>query len=397
MAFPIRQPGGFGVGSKAGSQTWANPIDLDHSQALSEGQAWATALGNWGKATSAASLGGTFAPQFAWDDTYGRWCGFVNALGNSLMVDTLDGGRTWNALNVLGAFTSLTVVGAVASEAGGILAVATSSMPATNCYAEPTSGTIVFFSTSVNLSACTAFWLASASNYVVVGALQSGATFTGGASFATGLANATAQTLPSGWASGTNHVGQYLSATNGTIGVVVMCGATPGTDTAKLLQVAWTGSALAFTDITPAIFTGAIVTGFTYDAADKLWGVLTYSGGVSRMYVSFDLVTWTIVQTFSPSGLYQGLVAVGNVTSTWAVVAPFDASAIHASSGILISDDVVTYAAPASITPNASSTWHFGTASFQSVGNVGLAGNGNQIAAFSPTMAAISEQVGLVA
>jgi hypothetical protein len=245
--------------------------------------------------------------SFVWDDQtattggggstlilYARWLAVQNStlgLGCQLLM-SLDG-RTW--LN--GPTTATTATVALANSlcvSGNIASAFT------------TNSKVVYFNIGSGAASITASagWNATqgcawdnrttAKGYFV-GATQSGGTFTGAAASATaaGVIVNLSGSLPAGWASGTNHVGNFRYATNDTTYVVLMCGVTPGTDTARLLNASViAGSA----DITPSVLTNKIGVGIAYDVLTNLWVLCAADTGATYFYTSPDLIAWTLAQ-----------------------------------------------------------------------------------------------------
>lgn len=155
-----------------------------------------------------------------------------------------------------------------------------------------------------------------------VGVTQSGGSFTGAAaSFSlTGptIVDKTSA-LPSQWASGTNHCGEFFTAQNSSHVFVAMGGVTPVTDTARILYAAF--DVTAPNDVTPSVTTNQIITGFTYDEDRALFVLQTYNGTDSHVYTNADPNlpnNWVLA--FTVTGVkFAGIYAVH---STWALDYP---------------------------------------------------------------------------
>jgi hypothetical protein len=143
-----------------------------------------------------------------------------------------------------------------------------------------------------------------------------GATFTSGTLVSTPNGTTLTQhTAPSGWGAATNHFGLLLHAQSPNFALVAMCGATAGTDTARLAKV----TAGVMTDVTPALLSGRIITGLTYDASSTLFVMAAYDGTHTTVYQSADGVTWSSAVSTLTGRAGNGLRAVGGI---WAMPMP---------------------------------------------------------------------------
>jgi hypothetical protein len=191
----------------------------------------------------------------------------------------------------------------------------------------------------------TAVWVSYLSSFTWWNAYsvnQTGGTFTGAFNLSgftiptTGDWGPFTSSLPAAWQSGTNHVGNVLFAQNsaGTIGLWAMCGATAGTDTAHLMTQT---SGPTFTDVTPSLLAGSVITGMAYDATEGLFGFLAYTGASTYLFVSnnpSNVSSW--VECGAWTGQAQGLAVVGSV---WAVglaytLTPDSGARVQISSGV---------------------------------------------------------------
>ncbi len=280
-----------------------------------------------------ASLDGI--TDVSWDPGGSRWVlmGFSTGSAHGFYFDTLDGGRTWNQLA-----TGITgLPESMATHAGDFLMV---QLGGTVYYDATLSVFTAGFPGGVttNMFPSIAFWFAPANQYVIVGANSPTThTFNGGvALLATGtFPSSTTTALPSNWISGSTSFGPLFVAQDGAGNAVVVGGGiTPGTDVARVLQINFSSFALHYTDVTPSLLSGQIVTGFAYQAATTFWGMSTWDGTTGRVYTSPDLSTWTQVSTFAFE--VTGLEAAGPV---WAVTAPYTYSSLHSGTTVLLSAD----------------------------------------------------------
>lgn len=151
-----------------------------------------------------------------------------------------------------------------------------------------------------------------------LGATQSGATFTGAAAsynYSATIVDLSAN-LPTNWVSGTNHVGNYRYATDGTTYVVLMCGVTPTTDTARLLNAAVIATP---TDITPSVLANKIGVGIAYDTLSALWVLCAADGSNTYFYTSPDLIAWTL-QATNGSETYTHTKEFAVISGAWVLV-----------------------------------------------------------------------------
>lgn len=242
--------------------------------------------------------------SFTWDDQivsfagggdiiiYGRWLAVLNSqLGLGCQLQTSVDGQTWTG----GPTTATTATVALANSLcinGNIASAFT------------TNSKVVYFNIGSGTASITASsgWNATqgvswdnrtTGKGYFVGATQSGGSFTGAAASATAAGTIVnlSGSLPAGWASGTNHVGNFRSATNDTTFVVLLCGVSPGTDTARLLNA---GIIAGSTDITPSVLTSKIGVGIGYDVLTGLWVLCAADTGATYFYTSPDLIAWTL-------------------------------------------------------------------------------------------------------
>lgn len=336
---------------------------------------------------------------FGFDEIYGRWIGCYLAQSSGptnhiQLAETFDGGRTWTQVFVsaTGSSESQPFAMVLSPTNNSLQVVITSGASA---YAHSIAS---FVDTPVALSWATACTQATAFAFggylwALIGN-QTGGTFSAWLSqgdTATGAvwSNETS-TLPVAWQSGTNHLGALLSAT-GSVGgtataVMAICGATAGTDTAKLLKMTVVAGVPTCTDITPTLpsYPAAVmqICGLTYGANDGLWGLAVNDGGGgnSAIFTSPDLTTWTAVYA-TGEGIIQGLAVVGNVWAT--------SLNNGASTQVLISGNVGSLF--------GSSTWSptsMNLANILADGYGGLFSNGNQLLAASDIVVVASLQVG---
>ena len=305
-------------------------------------RAWLSSisLGNWNPASSPGTAGVNNA-AYAWDPLVQRWCCAVNEGGTDVLTSTVDGGRTWNAVHVLStsplAITATNQTGYILVFEGGASGTidrvdnAGNFATGTTGLANATGATFDYFHD--------VFAGASVADTNLFAFVQTGGNFVGhwwiGADangYLTGNWLDASANLPAAFASGANHVGQFLVANTtgglraavlGDIEVVALCGVTPGTDTSHLMSVTSNAPAAnTIADITanlPAPGPGFIIGGLTYDTVNELWGLLltTVAAG-TYLYSSPDLVTWTQVKHFAQyNGPQGGLASSGGTWGVW--------------------------------------------------------------------------------
>jgi hypothetical protein len=299
-----------------------------------------SACSNW-KASS--SMGSVSTAVVDWDPTNMRWVSAGNA-GPAALLATHDSGTTWANVHTTSgvaiAVTATNLFGDIVMFMGG----------ASDTFNKiDASGNLAFGNASVlgNVTgAAMDYFLCefggNVANTHTFAFKQTGGTFAAmwlfrqdGAGTFPGMTNNTAQ-LPAGFASGTLHVGQILvanttkkqrTAVPGDIQVVAYCGATPGTDAPKLMNVTSQGSGtpMNITDITaniPAPGPSVIITGLAYDEDNFLWALAhstTPGAGGTYLYSSQNLVSWTLVHQFSgyPAGNFAGVACVSGVWAVW--------------------------------------------------------------------------------
>ena len=350
------------------------------------------AANNWSAKTAVTSMGVADTPinfaGFAYDTVYGKWVGAVtnNVADLSIsVVQTFDGGRTWTlqyqtfsaykalAFAIMSGSTYL-IVDQTAASATGWTANAISGASDTQ-----TARTNVFTSATA---------LVLGSNFYVYGVLQSGGTFTGYLESSPDGITWTDQSaqLATHFASGTNHVAPLLRAVGAVAGVptavVAICGATAGTDTARLMKFTVSGGVPTCTEVSTSPYGSlTIISGIHYNANEGLWAVAFNNGGGgdSSIYTSPDLSAWTEVFATS-EGIIQGVSSVGDV---WATTL-----GNGYVTQVLISGNVATLGGSSTWSPTCS------TVTVVADGKGGLFSSGNQLLAASDTVAAVSLKVG---
>ena len=254
---------------------------------------------------------------------YNRWRATALNAGTGLKwLLSLDGGRTW--------VTIATTTSAVTPLVKCLVADA-------SFFVHFGAGSVVYYGTTTVNTASSSGWNATqgvafrneaTNKEYFVGATQSGGSFTGAAaSFtATGpvVVNKTSA-LPSGWGSGTNHVGEFFAATNPNNNhtYVAMGGITPGVDTSRIMYAAF--DVTAPSDVSPALLSGKIISGFTYDAALKVFVLVTWDGTNTRIYTLDDPLgvnPWVLTRTIP--GVQFG--AAYAIRGAWALI--FDSDGI---------------------------------------------------------------------
>ena len=326
---------------------------------------WAAAAANWnGPAPLVGNdlLAVPIALSGCWDSFYQRWLvsglsEIANAAGSTLVtcfVTYSPDGRTWFTLNVPTPSTRFYGVALASRPGTGDLSLlrsdgATTSISFWTAGAGTGTDTTQAFLAGVDQGVMSffngAFWFVGATGV-------STSTWTGhAASSATGSGAWTDQSggLPGGWASSGagNTILEWLTAQNASTCVFAMCGATPGTDTSRLMTLNTSG---VFADITPAGVLGGTaqeIRGLCYVANDGLWALLTQDNANNGyLYSSPDLSAWTLVQTFT--GYWVG--GVSAIGSVWEVLV-CDQSTPSIGNRLLYSTNVGT--------AGASSTWAF--------------------------------------
>lgn len=333
------------------------------------------AIDNWGAATQAVSLdsGTTFASPFVWDAFNTRWLGFTSGSSGTLIY-SVDGGRSWNQPRGSG-IGGTTLAVAVNPTTGDIVFMQSATSDVSKI-ANPGTGSVTQTdSTFVALNVATACWSTVDSKYYILLADDPGSgTFSGGRLITTPDGTTlTTFAPPSGWVSGTNHIGAFLSAVGPAITVMALCGATAGTDTARLMTVGTGGS---MTDVTPSILGSKIVTGLAYDANRAVWLLLAYDGTSSTLYTTTTPGTstsWALASTFTGAKM-TGAAVLG---VAWAVTGP---NTVSAGNTVRVSTD-------------QGATWHK-TASGQAA-VAALASSGNQLVAWGTANVIASGAVGL--
>jgi hypothetical protein len=368
---------------------------------------WATALDNWqaplAVSSSAFNTGSTDSfgagVGVSWEPLYGTWRVFLNAVGASQtqLWDSADGGKTFAKIavqpsvqnTISGASAlgeSLWVVGNGTSTVASFVGVSTSLSVTSFTGPQPATSAVTWYSTALSV------WFTFSIN-------QSGGSFSDGVLSPTSLSAITGTVTagPTGWNSGTNHVGQLLMAQSSAVSLVALCGVTSGTDAARVMTVTGTATTPVMTDITPAFLgTTYVITGLAYDAIEAVWALLVYNGANSYLYTSPDLgggsgpsTTWT--QIFVWAGVQcRGLAIAGDVgVSTWAVGVPFPNGSVHNANRVQISTNI-TGGSPAffntsMIVPPSGSPQTFNIVS-----------SGNQLAVVTPGNVCVSQKCGLL-
>jgi len=348
----------------------------------------------------APPVDGTFVTSGQWDAVaydsfYQRWVA-IDGSPTSTQVcgyDSVDMGKTWvqhfALTGVGGPSTNCNVLGFAADIAGNAIVLfadhaglsgGTETCLA-NLYQQGGFSTPLPLATSLATNGLVfAEPTGTGAQFVAISATQSGGSFTATAYkvVPNGISNPTdtALTLPAGWASGTNHIGQFFSAPSVGLGetLIAMAGATPGTDTAQLLMVVWTGSAYTFTSETFAALSGQIITGIARSDAAGLWAVMAYDGTHSHLYTSPDLATWTLQGTYSWQS--TGLASIG---STW----------------IILQADPFNVTWRPAISQDNGATWHPGSFAFGSKPAAQIAVGPAQAMVFSGALLSKSDIVGL--
>lgn len=313
----------------------------------------AGALNQWSAIQAASGISsGLPLVAASWDVAAARWLA-VSATagggGGGQIVETLDGGRTWAPLQTFsGVSPNLPTGIACANNAIGAFAgPALVTMPASSgsevCVLHPNDTQSINAITGAPATVATPFALqfpfASGVVWGILAANQSGGTFTAGVFIQTSD-GATFNVTPIGignWAADTNHVGQFLAVTSGTTILAALCGATAGTDTARLMTITASGLlAPVFTDLSSStsFLAGSIITGIAYDGV--AWGVLTYNGTDSLLTTSGDLATWTLQKLWTGVKC-SGLATVGSV---WAVGVPYSSTIIAAGARVQICTNI---------------------------------------------------------
>ncbi len=279
------------------------------------------ALDNWQPAVSSTSIVGSSileVPSFCWDIVAKSWNtqAFVGGGPTGTFVMSLNNGRTWTTRLGTGVNTAMAVM---ASHNGLLVGWTVGDIAVTSVTAGGTVSRVGFDSNPRTTGV--AWWSIVDSLFYMYLVNESSGTLSNGivVTTPTGTSSFVTHTPPSGWVSGSNHTGAFQVAQSPQVALVAMQGATAGTDTARLLQVATGG---ATTDITPSQATGKIILGVEYDATNGLWILLMYNGTDSTVYMSADTgagpgAAWALVSTLPGQKAGQGVRAVNGV---WAIV-----------------------------------------------------------------------------
>lgn len=320
---------------------------------------WATGVANWNDPTT--NIGGAVVPNCptaaCWDAFSGQWmvaCEVPDVSVQPALMQSPDG-KMWR--NISGGVTGASARipwAVVTNPSNGDIALLRSDGTTTS-FTRWAGGTGAAVDTVQGFLAAVDQGVLSYFNggFIFVGATNLlGNNWTGASATSTNgvgvWTNATAS-LPAGFASGVgNPILQWLTAQSPTTLVIAMCGKTVATSTSRLMSQT-TSSPGAWTDITPAVLGGTAkqIRGLTYSANDALWGLLAVDASNSYLYTSPDLVTWTLVHTFT--GFLAGGVSV--IGSVWGVLAYWSALG-QGGNRILFSTNVAT--------SGALSTWQFG-------------------------------------
>lgn len=349
------------------------------------------ALNNWTAPQTAAGLAAGYVFRDAmWDASLNAWVWFAR---NAVTATNVY--RSWNGRD----FWQWAAVASDAAACGGahggaVFFLSSATSGGHNATYINSSGTVTHPSLSGISSTDVGVvdWFANANCWIIYNVQGFGATSTSALFASPDGATFASPTIPAAWTSSTNHAGTnpgtVFGAQSATTFLLAYGGVTAGTDTSRLGQI--TGSAynaLTFTDITPAVCTGKVITGLAYSANDGLWGLLVADGvGAGRLYTSPDLVNWNLVHLFG-TVFPVGLAVVGSV---WAVGVAYTWNG-GTVARTLISSDVATL--------GASSTWHFTAGGFPGVTQAEvLKTSGNQLLAFTTDGAqtSLSQLVGLL-
>jgi hypothetical protein len=322
---------------------------------------------NWRAAVSPTSAWASVA----YDSFHQRWVAVDGNSGSSsvLYVSSIDGGQTWTASPDVLTGSGSAFFG-IACDASGITYIV---FPTTGpdeivflAAVDPSAGdlgVVAVPATSGNL-----FYDPTASRAVLIAASQVSGTFTAALYdfVSTGAHTSptiTTHTLPAGWVSGTNHVGQFYSATSTSqvISLIAMGGVTPGTDTPQLLVSRWTGSTYVFVPVTSLSLAGKIIVGVGWNGS--FWAVAAYDGTNTTFYTSQDLITWTTQSTIA--GQSSGLASVGGM---W----------------LMANVDPLVSTYRPYVSPDGGVTWRAGAFSFGGLSAVQSAVGANQAIMFAP-------------
>lgn len=298
---------------------------------------------NWGSPASPGT--GTIDAIYCWDPCAQRWLGCVNESGTEVLVATHDSGKSW------------------AAASGSALGGQASAMSATGLFGDTMVAWVVgtalhfdFFSSNGTRTTGTNGFATThpalhyfSCNPAGAGVFQrhafcfnqAGANFTG-----TWLGNTDggvpgtwtsfAGLLPAAWQGPTAlHIGEVLvadtkkggalgAAVAGDVMIVVLAGATIGTDAPMALKITSNGAGAAVTvaDVTanlPAPGPPFIIGGLDYDEVDGIWGVLLYTAVAGTyFYTSPDFVNWTQVKHFGDySGVQGGCASAQGAWAVW--------------------------------------------------------------------------------
>lgn len=268
----------------------------------------ASALNEWHAPFDQTTLvaGSNWVPTtLCWDAAALTWNShiFNASTPAGALVSSLNNGRTWQSnVTVNSAVVCLACNAGlyVFWESGNDSVFATSGgAPSSTAVADTT-----------NRNTATAWYSTAESLYYLYVLQDTGTTYINGSLITTPNGTTLTQhTVPSTWITATDHFGRLEHAQGPTFTLVAICGATPGTDTARLGKV----SSGALTDVTPAVLSGKIIVGLGYDDQNGFWLLMAYDGSNTTLYASSDASTWSLVNTFAAARQGFGIRALGGV------------------------------------------------------------------------------------
>lgn len=300
---------------------------------------------NWGPVAFDSSGSARNVQGAAYDPCYGRWLAVCYTTTASI-IESHDM-KVWDTLSV-GSLPNNTFTPSgmsVYPTTGTIMYFQSGAGPTTNLVrvtvpAASASGTRVATSQSwaqrggatMNLAAMAYFYGANTPAMYIFGVsgYSAGSTsaFSGFAAVDAGSDGAGTWTdlhtsLPGTFASGTHLISKIEIAQSANTMVVALCGDLPGLNplpggNSFLMSVAANGT---MADVTPSFIGSSLsIRGVAYSVADGLWGIVTTENSISpthaSLYVSPDLVNWTLVATISNT---VGI-ALAVVRNAWAVL-----------------------------------------------------------------------------